>query len=51
MITVLTHLATTCHQFPSPTVVMHHLGLFYYWHWFSVRQDAGRIICTKGRVS
>jgi len=25
--------------------VMHHLGMFYYWHLWNVTTDAGRIVC------
>jgi predicted TIM-barrel fold metal-dependent hydrolase len=39
------HIMTVCHQVPSPTVVMRHLGLFYYWHMFNVIPTIGRIIC------
>ena len=39
------HLIAVCHQVPSPTVVMHHLGIFYYWQPFNLIPTIGRIIC------
>jgi hypothetical protein len=39
------HILTVCLQVPSPAVVMHHLGLFYYWHIFNSIPTLGRIVC------
>ena len=35
-----------CHQVPSIAVVIHHLGLFYYWHIWNIL-DTARIVCLK----
>ena len=43
---MLLHMLATCHQVPSPTVVMHHLGLFYYWRQYNVVPTLGRIVCV-----
>jgi predicted TIM-barrel fold metal-dependent hydrolase len=37
-------LSAICHQVPSMAVVMHHLGLFYYWHVWNMIPQA-RIVC------
>lgn len=45
MFNLIIHAVAHCHQVPSPTVVMHRLGLFYYWHIWNVTGNAGRIVC------
>lgn len=34
-----------CEQFPSMIQVMHHVGMFFYWHIWNVTTGGGRIIC------
>lgn len=36
-----------CHQVPSALTVMHHLGMFYYWHVWNVVPTLGRIVCKS----
>lgn len=41
-------LTAICHQVPSATVVMHHLGLFYFWQLFDRIPGpwlGGHIVC------
>ena len=45
----MAHILTTCHQIPSPAVVMHHLGIFYYWHIWQPTVDrwTAHIVCRN----